>query len=184
MNDFMQPPLRFTASHELRKVGFELEYGAIPLQKSAELLLSVVESGTIEKINSYYYKIKNTPYGHFNLVLDFQFLVSQGLQKWLQDTGLDQIIETEIALDLEEFIATISQTVVPYEITTPPLLLDDIELIESIKETFRIHGALGTDANPFYAFGFHINPEVTSFEVTEIIDILRAFFILYENLLI
>jgi len=184
MNYFMQPPLRITASHELRKIGFELEYSAIQLQKSAELLLTVVESGTIEKINPYYYKIKNTPYGNFTLLLDFQFLVSQGLQKWLQNTGLDQIIEAEIALALEDFLATLSQTIVPYEITTPPLSLDDLELIENIKETFRLHGALGTDANPFYAFGFHINPRVSSFEVTEIVDILRAFFILYENLLI
>ncbi len=184
MNPFMQPPVLIASSHELRKVGFELEYSAIELQKSAELLIETLESGSIEKINPYHYKIRDTYYGDFSLVLDFQFLISQGLQKWLQNIGLEQFIETEIALALEEFIATLSQTVVPYEITTPPLPLDKIEIIEKIKETFRTNGALGTDANPLYAFGFHINPQAFSFEVTEIIDTLRAFFILYETLVL
>ncbi|WP_434581245.1 amidoligase family protein [Sulfurimonas sp. NW15] len=184
MNHFMQPPVRINASNELRKVGFELEYSAIELQKSAELLIETLESGSMEKINPYHYKIRDTCYGDFNLILDFQFLISQGLQKWLQNIGLDQFIETEIALALEEFIATLSQTIVPYEITTPPLPLDKIAIIEKIKETFRINGALGTDANPLYAFGFHINPQAFSFEVTEIIDTLRAFFILYETLVL
>ena len=184
MNHFIQPPIVTNTANELRKVGFELEYSALTLQKSAELIIEVLGSGLIQQINPYHYKIIQTAYGDFSLVLDFQFLISQGLQKWLQDVGLDQIIETEVALALEEFLATLSQTIVPYEISTPPLPLDKLETIENIKETFQKHGALGTDANPLYAFGFHINPEVHSFAVKEIIDILRAFFLLYDPLLV
>ncbi|ADN08644.1 amidoligase family protein [Sulfurimonas autotrophica] len=184
MNHFIQPPVLTNSSNELRKVGFELEYSGIELQKSADLIVEIVGPAKIEQINPYHYKIKDTPYGDFNLVLDFQFLISQGLQKWLHNVGLDQIIETEIALALEEFVATLSQTIVPYEISTPPLPLDTLELIENLKEHFRVHGAMGTAANPFYAFGFHINPQVYSLEVEEIIDTLRAFFILYDYLLL
>jgi hypothetical protein len=180
----MKPPIATNSENKLRTVGFELEYSAIELQKSAQLIIETLGGGTIEKINPYHYKIKETPFGNFSVILDFQFLLSQGLQKWLHDVKLDKIIKTEIALALEEFVATLSQTVVPYEISTPPLPIDKLEVIENIKENFRIHGALGTDANPLYAFCFHINPQVHSFEVTEILDILRAFFLLYDYLVL
>lgn len=180
MNHFMQPPIITDSENKIRTVGFELEYSAIELQKSAELIIETVGSGTIKHINPYHYKIEDTSYGDFTLVLDFQFLISQGLQKWLHDVKLDKIIKAEIAYALEEFVATLSQTIIPYEISTPPLFIDKLEVIEDIKEQLRLHGGLGTEANPLYAFGFHINPKVYSFEVTEIIDTLRAFFILYD----
>ncbi len=184
MNHFMQPPITADAQNNMRTVGFELEYSAIELQESAQLIVETIGSGTVKKINLYHYKIQESIYGDFDLVLDFQFLISQGLQKWLHDVKLDKIIKAEIALALEKFVATLSQTIVPYEIATPPLPLNKLEVIEDIKEQLRLHGGLGTDANPLYAFGFHINPKVHSFEVAEIVDTLRAFFILYDALVL
>jgi len=157
MKYFLQPPQQNDTAGNLRKVGFELEYGGLQLQESAELIIKVFASGSIKKINPYHYKVIDTAFGDFSLVLDFQFLISQGLQKWLQDIGLDEIIDTKTAIELEAFVATLSQTVVPYEIATPPLPLDKLDIMETLKEEFRIKGALGTTANPFYAFGFHIN---------------------------
>jgi hypothetical protein len=182
MNNFLKPPIETNAQNKLRTVGFELEYSAVELQKSAQLLLQTVGGGTIKEINPYYYKIEATPFGNFSLMLDFQFLISKGLEKWLHDVKLDRIIKKEIALALEEFIATLSQTIVPYEISTPPLAIDKLDIMEEIKENFRKNGAQGTDANPLYAFGFHINPQLHSFEVAEIVDTLKAFFLLYDYL--
>jgi hypothetical protein len=182
MNNFLEPPLPKDTSNEIRKVGFELEYSGLTLKESAQLIIDVTGSGSIEQINPYHYKVLNTAFGDFSLVLDFQFLISQGLEKWLHDVGLDEVIDTEIALALEEFVATLSETIVPYEIATPPLALDKLDTMEELKESLRNHGALGTTANPFYAFGFHINPQVHSFDVAEIVDTLRAFFLLYDYL--
>ena len=182
-NHFKQPPILTNQYHEPRKVGFELEYSNLALKTSAALVVEELGSGYIEMINPYHYKVKNTPYGNFTLVLDFQFLIKRGLGTWLHEVGLDQVLNEEIILTIEEFIATLSETVVPYEISTSPLVLEDLRVIEHIKDIFRKHEAMGTKADPFYACGFHVNPEASSLEVGEIIDTLRAFFLLYDYLI-
>jgi len=182
-NHFKQPPILTNQYHEPRKVGFELEYSSLTLKTSAALVVKELGNGHIEMINPYHYKVKDTLYGDFTLVLDFQFLIKHGLGTWLHKVGLDQVLNEEIILGIEEFIATLSETVVPYEISTSPLALKDLDVIERIKDIFRKHGAMGTKADPFYACGFHVNPEASSLEVEEIIDTLRAFFLLYDYLI-
>ncbi len=178
---FDRPPMPTNTQGEIRRVGFELEYSGLSLQRSAVLLRKRLK-GRVERVNPYHYKIHDTAWGTFTLVLDFQFLIQSGLQKWLHSIGLDRALEHETVAAVESFIATLSQAVVPYEVTTPPLPLDDLALIEEIRRDFRHHGAMGTGADPFYAFGFHINPELPRITVDEILSTLRAFFVLYDYL--
>ncbi len=178
---FDRPPVLTNVQGERRRVGFELEYSGLTLKKSAALLLKRL-GGQVEVVNPYHFKIRGTEWGTFTLVLDFQFLIQSGLEKWLHTVGLDQTLERETVEAIEEFIATLSEAVVPYEVTTPPLPMDRLELIEEIKEDLRAHGAMGTRADPFYAFGFHINPELPRITVDEILRTLRAFFLLYDYL--
>jgi len=178
---FKYPPILKNAKGELRKVGFELEYSGLTLEKSAGIIIKEI-GGRVEVINPYHYKIKDTEYGTFTLVLDFQFLVESGLNRWVHQIGLGQALEKETIKAIESVIANLSETVVPYEISTSPLPFDSLDVIETIKERLREHGAMGTKAAPFYAFGFHINPEVASITVDEILNTLRAFFLLYDYL--
>ena len=175
------PPQTKNSTGEIRRVGFELEYSGLTLKKSAAVLLKEV-GGRVEIVNPYHYKIKETPYGTFTLILDFQFLVESGLGRWLHAIGLDRALEPEVIDAIEHFIADISETVVPYEVSTPPLPLHSLDVMERIRERLRRHGAMGTGADPFYAFGFHINPEVPLISVEEILGVLRSFFVLYEYL--
>jgi hypothetical protein len=179
---FEMPPVTLNADGEMRKVGFELEYAGLTLVKSAAILLKKV-GGRIDVINPYHFKIRDSEYGTFTLVLDFQFLVESGLEKWLHTIGLDQALEKETVAAIERFIADLSETVVPYEVSTSPLPLDRIGIIETVKEALREHGAMGTKADPLYAFGFHINPEAAKITVDEILRTLRAFFLLYDYLI-
>lgn len=178
---FHQPPILTNANGELRTVGFELEYSGLTLAKSAAIVLKAV-GGRVDIINPYHFKIRDTAYGTFTLVLDFQFLVESGLERWLHTVGLDQALERETVEAIERFIADLSETVVPYEISTSPLPIDRIDVIETVKEALRQHGAMGTKADPLYAFGFHINPEAPRITVDEILNTLRAFFLLYDYL--
>jgi len=175
------PPIQTNAEGELRRVGFELEYAGLTLDESAGIVMQKV-GGWLDKINPYHYKIRDTEYGTFTLVLDFQFLVESGLSRWLHQIGLEQALEQETVEAIERFIADLSEMVVPYEISTSPLPLDSMDVVETIKEALREHGAMGTKADPLYAFGFHINPEVARISVDEILKTLRAFFILYDYL--
>jgi hypothetical protein len=178
---FKKPPILKNAKGEVRRVGFELEYSGLTLKKSAEIIIEEI-GGRVEVVNPYHFKIKDTEYGTFTLVLDFQFLVESGLNRFVRQIGLEESLEKETIEAIESFIAELSETVVPYEVSTPPLPLDSLDVIETIKERLREHGAVGTKAEPFYAFGFHINPEVAVITVDEILNTLRAFFILYDYL--
>ncbi|WP_353662016.1 amidoligase family protein [Hydrogenimonas sp. SS33] len=175
------PPLTTNAKNETRRVGFELEFSGLTLTKAAGLLMKDL-GGRIEIVNPYHFKIADTPLGTFTLVLDFQFLIESGLEKWLHSIGLDQALEPETVRAIESFIADISETVVPYEVSTPPLPLERLETMERVREVLRKNGAIGTKADPFYAFGFHINPEAARITAPDILDTLRAFFILYDYL--
>jgi len=55
-------------------------------------------------------------------------------------------------------------------------------LTQTLEKRLREYGAIGTKAAYFYAFGFHINPEVASITVDEILNTLRTFFLLYDYL--
>lgn len=158
-----------------------MEYTGLTLIESVGIVTKIL-GGRVEEINPYHYKIHDTPYGTFSLVLDFQFLVESGLQKWLHTVGLDQALDEEVVEAIETFIATLSETVVPYEVTSPPIPIGKLMMMEEIKEAFRLRGAMGTRADPLYAFGFHINPELPRIAVEEILRTLRAFFLIYDYL--
>ncbi len=179
-NSFLQPPVRLNSNGRLRKVGFELEFSGLYMEEISSLLSNLLNA-PIFKANKYKYLI-NTKYGEFELILDFEFLTKREILKWFEDNNFNDDDFKNFLENIEEFVANVSSIVVPYEISTPPLGLDELSIIEEIKDVLKNAGAKGTDASIFYAFGFHINPEVYSFETKEIIDILRAFFILEEYL--
>jgi len=133
--------------------------------------------GEIEKINPYNYKI-HTPIGKFEIVLDFQFLFNSKLKELNYEIGLE--LDDEIIEKIEELIAQIGKSLIPYELTTPPIAFDNINEAHKIKELLRKNGAKGTRVNLLYAFGMHINPEARELDIEGILDDLRAFFVLHE----
>ena len=161
-----------------RRVGFEFEYSNLEIQNTAKIVAKEY-NGKIIKVNPYYYKI-DTTLGIFKVVLDFSFLTNSKLKELNRKVGIKLDEET---IDLiESLIAQIGKSLIPYELTTPPISFDNINEAHNIKELLRKAKALGTRANILYAFGMHINIEARSFEVEEILKDLRAFFILYDFL--
>ena len=181
MSDFLLPPTARCSNGEVRHVGFELEYSGPPLGRCAEIVARVT-GGSIEKINPWYYIIGQTKWGNFSLVLDFQFLIRSGLQEWLHDAGFDEAMDAETIEAIEYFVGSFSASLVPYELTTPPLPLGDLDVMETIKDALRDAGAQGTNANPLYVFGFHINPEIPRLDVKSVLAYLRAYLVLYDLL--
>jgi len=176
--NFKLPPVRLNPNGELRSVGFELEFSGLTLKDIDEILISLTDGKLIEK-NRYKHIIKSS-LGEFESIIDFQFLTKREIFNWFLQNGFEDEDFYEFLEDIESFIADISSIVVPYEITTPPLKIDSLEVMEKIRVALKQDGAKGTDSSVFYAFGFHINPEVYSFDTSEIVDILRAYFLLEE----
>ncbi len=169
-------PCKTPTQNSHRRVGFEFEYSNLEIKESANLLLKEY-GGKIETINPYYYKI-HTPIGTFSVLMDFGFLFNSKLKELNKEIGL--AIDEPTIQKIEELIAEIGKSLVPYELTTPPLPFNQLNEAHHIKELLRENGAKGTRANLLYAFGMHINPEVKALSIETILSDLRAFFILYN----
>ena len=165
MNSFLNPKIQNNYENKIRHVGFELEFSNINIEKILDILEKEFNF-KIFKINSYLYKL-GSKYGEFILELDFELLTKQKLQK--TSKKLSQAIGIDIAKEdivtLENFIGDLSKDIVPYEISTPPLPLDKITIIDDIVKKLSDNNAKGTTHKIYYAFGLHINIEVISLEV-------------------
>ncbi len=176
---FLSPPVLYNSRQEERKIGFEIEFGGLKIDEIAQIIEDSF-GGRIEQVTPYKYRVVETKYGTFGIELDFRLLKEELLKEELQKLGLANENDLRLIRHIEELIASISETVVPYEIGTPPLPIRQLQVLDRLEETLRRHGALGTGASLFYAFGLHINPEVPSFEVDSLLRYLRAFLILFE----
>lgn len=176
---FLLPPCLVTERGTKRHVGFELEFSGLNIQGIATTLVRLF-GGTVHTLNPYKLYVKDTDYGTFTVELDFRWLKETVLKEKLGELGFDQQEDLELISLFEEILATFSEIVVPYEIVTPPIFIDELGIMDKLENELRLEGALGTGALPFYAFGLHINPEVPSFEISSILNHLRAFLLLYE----
>lgn len=170
-------PCRVPAQKPNRKAGFEFEYSNLEIEDSVDIIVKEY-GGRVEKINPYNYKI-HTPIGTFGVLMDFSFLSNSKLKELKREIGLE-IIDEETIEKIEEIIAQIGKSLIPYELTTPPLEFSRLNEAHNIKELLRKNGARGTRANLLYAFGMHINPEVREQNIETLLSDLRAFFILYD----
>ncbi len=178
-DSYTLPPRLHNAQGDERKVGFEIEFSGLKIDRIAAILVELY-GGEIEAVTPYKYKIRESAHGTFGVELDFRFLKEELLKEELASLGIDDGEELKIVRQIEELIATLSETVVPYEIATPPILISRLGVLDALEERLRQAGALGTDASLVYAFGLHINPEVPSFDVEVLLRYFRAFLILYE----
>lgn len=165
----------------MRHVGFELEFSGLDIDRCVRLIAEET-GGVAQEINPWSFLVGQTEWGDFSVALDLQFVVNSGLSAWMRDAGLDEAIDAETIEAFEYAIGAFSSSLVPLELVTPPLPMDELVLIETLKERLRLAGALGTGANPFFGFGFHVNAEIPRLDTETILAYLRAFLLLYDYL--
>ncbi|MBD3801025.1 MAG: amidoligase family protein [Campylobacterales bacterium] len=127
MSPFLLPPKVRCSDGEMRRVGFELEYSGPELETSARIVAEIT-AGEIREINPWHYVVGPIPWGDFTLTLDFQLLIRSGLQEWLHNAGFDEAMEQDEIDAIEYFIGSFSASLVPFELTTPPLPLKTVTL--------------------------------------------------------
>lgn len=180
MRYFKEPIYKKNYKNEIRHVGFELEFANIELKKILDVLQK--EFGfEIKKVNNYFYVLESQ-YGEFILELDFELLTQQKILKNSKElekiTGIS--IKKKNIDKLEDFIGKLSQDIVPYEISTPPLPFNNIDLVDKMVSVLSQNNAKGTAFKIHYAFGLHINVEVISLEVESLLSYMRAYVILQD----
>lgn len=165
-----------TQNHEgaERRVGVEFEFSGLAMEHIARLVRDTL-GGEIDPLSAYEYKIHNTPVGDFKLELDYAYLKNLGRR---EDRGKD--IRADLERLSEDMLAALAKQVVPFEIVCPPITMSHLGVLELLVTALRKAGARGTGESPVYAFGMHLNLELSALDAVTIRDYLRAFMVLFE----
>ena len=175
------PPLPQNVQGKPRKMGLEIEFSGLDIERIASLV-RICYGGTTESESDYKKYVKNTRLGDFTIELDWVLLQKLSKTDYLGKFGeeLGVHIDARWQKRVEKLLATTAQPFVPYEVSFPPVTFDKIvELVELRVAIYRMRGK-GTSASPFKAFGLHLNPETPSNDFSVIRRYFQAFLLLYE----
>ena len=178
---FSTPPSRQTPSGRLRRVGFEIEYAGLDIDRAAAALAERL-AASVEAGNPFCLRLQGHPTGEFRLEVDARVLKQRRHLDWLKQLGIDaEALDAQAAL--ESTLRSVVSVVVPHELVTPPLPLDQLELVERLRATLHALHAKGTGQSLFYGFGLHMNPELPVSDADGLRNHLRAFVLLRDWLI-
>ncbi|MHA6323833.1 amidoligase family protein [Roseivivax sp. CAU 1753] len=160
--DLKPLPVPRNAQGEDRRVGVEIEFGALHEAQVSQIIADRLGGG-VKPRGDRGYVVSDTSLGDIEVYLDTQYL-------------------TRAESDLEQRIHDIARHVVPVEIVTGPILPAQIETLDVLCDDLAQAGATGTTAGMFLGFGVHFNPEVTGDTLEAILPTLRAFAFLEDSI--
>lgn len=178
MSKLKLPERTRTDSGATRKAGFEIEFAGVDPEICIQLLHQLL-GGTVVSESVFSKKLKDTEFGTFTIELDAALLTEGKYKDYLESLGI-KLDDLKDGTAIEGILKDVAATVVPCEIVMPPIPFTDIGVTEEIVTLLRKEKAKGTGASILYAFGLHINTELASQKPEYILDIIRAFALLYD----
>lgn len=161
MTERRQPPKTKNADGEPRRIGVEIEFGGLDLDRAANLVEDIF-GGSVAQPGPHVRKVEGTAIGDFEIELDAQIV---------HPKSGDEDFEKKA----KEIIGDLSSGFVPTEIVGPPAPLDALDDFDRLIDALRDAGAEGTGDGLSYAFGLQLNPEVPSAEAADILAVLQAY---------
>ena len=149
---------------DVRRVGFELEFSGITLQKAVDVVLAQFDGNIAEQTAAEV--AVDTQYGLFNVEIDWDLLKRTA-------TAAQYTAD-----DLLEKISKAAAILVPIEVVCPPIAMTSMDVLGGLVQSLRDAGAVGTEDSIIAAYGVHINPEVPDLEAGTLDRYLRAFSLL------
>ncbi|MEX0822932.1 MAG: amidoligase family protein [Balneolaceae bacterium] len=174
--EFKIPPRPQNADGKERKAGYEFEFTGLEMSEAAKLVKNLY-GGTIHRVSTYEYSIKDSDFGTFALELDAQLLREKKYENILKSLGID-LSSLKNIQSIEGALKDLASSVVPFEIITPPIPLFEMQKLNSLIKELRSLKAKGTGSSVFYAFGMHINPEIPEHSAKSLLDHLKAYVLL------
>ncbi|GLS25111.1 amidoligase family protein [Marinibactrum halimedae] len=163
-----------TFDGKIRKVGVEIELSGLSIETMANCICDLY-GGDIQQINPLEYKVNQSEFGRFKVELDASYMKNLAVKQ--EENNSEEGGLSDRAFEL---MTKAAEQLVPWEIVTPPIKLNQIERLEDLVTILREKGALGTRNALHHAFGVHLNPELPDLEVSTIVRYLRAYFCLYD----
>jgi gamma-glutamyl-gamma-aminobutyrate hydrolase PuuD len=173
------PPFRTNEAGDPRRVGIELELSGLELDQITELVTDVL-GGTVDKKSPYEATVLNSSLGDIRVEFDATLFREMKVRHFFSE--IDPEIITEVERDnIEKALASIAGWLVPYELVFPPLAIERLPELEVLRARLG-ERAQGTGSSVINAFGLHLNPEIPELSIKMVLNYLRAFLILYEEL--
>jgi Putative amidoligase enzyme len=164
---FDLPPRTHNAQGRMRTVGVEIEFAGLTAEAAAKALALSLGGGVNQK-DPHAFTVKNSRLGDIAIELDMR-AVHPGRQK-------PPLFN--IGARLAAWLGSAIRHVVPCELVTGPLPMDQLDEVDRLLAVLRRAGAKGTQDGALYAFGLHFNPEVPTLDSESIVSVLKAFVLL------
>jgi len=168
------PPVLEQSEGKQRRIGVEIELAGI----EPELLCNSISSlygGEIKQHTALEYLVTDTKMGDFVVELDTSYL--KALAEKYKEQNIDNTFVNALPMEL---ITKAAEQIVPWEVVTPPMPISKLNTLTLLLKQLRESGALGTRHALHFAFGVHLNPELPRLDVTTVLSYLRAYFCLYD----
>jgi len=167
-------PKQLTNSRgKIRTVGFELEFGGVDLNTTAQCIMDLY-GGKRVIFNNFLQEVVDTELGNFSLKMDAVMLTEKSYEKVLTKLGIDVTDKS-----IEELMESVASLVVPYEVGAPPIPMTQVARIDELRKALHEKEADGTHTSILNAYATHINAELPKLDAATILRYLRAFLLLY-----
>lgn len=157
---FTPLPYPNTSKGAPRKTGVEVEFSGLDTDETSKIVQTAL-GGTREGDDPFCRDIVGTTIGDIKVELDTP--ATKASDNTLVRKGLD-----------------VAAAVVPLEIITQPLDLDELATFDAFLPKLRREGAEGSRSGALLGFGVHLNPEVVSTTDAHTMNTIRAYGLL-EN---
>lgn len=166
-DSYTLPPVPTTASGEMRRVGFELEFSGIT-QEAAVNAVEGALAGKIKSTTAAETVLEVEDLGEFNVELDWDYLKRKAAD---EDSDFDES-------KWLEFVSQAAALLVPVEVVCPPIPLDRLDFVDPMVAALREAGAVGTEESLLAAYGVHINTEIPRLDADTLQRYLEAYALL------
>lgn len=157
---FWSLPAPDTQKGQARRTGVEIEFADLD-ESAAAAIVQAHWGGTLNKASAHEMTVAETELGDVRIELDL----------FLRDRAGDAM--ADMLLDW-------SRQVVPVEIITAPLRVDQMPQVEDLLTALVEAGASGSQDGILYGFGLHLNPEVSGETAEAILPVVRAYALLED----
>ena len=148
-----------------RQIGIEIEFNGLDFSRTVDIVLEYF-GGKATSSQNYVATIGGTNIGEITIEVDAKPVLE-----------MDKKFNHQLP-EISEPLIEIATQAVPLEIVMPPVTLDKIPFIDGFLKKLRDAGAKGTFDKIYYAFGVHLNPEITSEETQYLKTHIQAFSLL------
>lgn len=161
---------------QVRKAGFEFEFGNLPILETAEALQAAL-GGELQVKSPFEATLLHSTIGKLKIERDANILKSVRYRKWLEQLGV-AFSPGSVAHGIEANIDNASRLLIPCEVVTEPIPFNHLDTLDKLILTLNSLGAEGTQDSLIYAFGMHINPSIPNSNADTLRKYIQAFLLL------